>query len=119
MSASTLISPVLPLIEDEFLVGHARATALVSLISLGSAAATFVFGLFAGFAGYKRSILVAFSVSTVLFLLIPRAGGFSHLALLFLMIGVANGVYYPRGCFEWTSEAPPGVSRRPAAAASA
>jgi hypothetical protein len=31
----------------------------------------------------------------MLFLLVPRAGGFFHLALLFLMIGVANGIYYP------------------------
>jgi MFS family permease len=95
VSAGTLVSPVLPLIEDEFAVGHARATALVSLISLGSAAATFVFGFLASVAGYKRSILVAFLVSAMLFLLVPRAGGFFHLALLFLMIGVANGIYYP------------------------
>jgi MFS family permease len=52
-------------------------------------------GLLAGFAGYKRSILVSFLASAMFFLLIPRAGGFFHLALLFLIIGLSNGVYYP------------------------
>jgi NNP family nitrate/nitrite transporter-like MFS transporter len=95
MLARTLVPPVLPLIEDEFAISHANAAILFSLISLGSAMTVFTSGLFAGFVGYKRSILVSFSVATLLFLVVPHAGTFSQLALLFFMIGVSTGVYFP------------------------
>jgi len=95
MAVRTILGPILPFIEDEFVITHAKSTSLVALLALGQAATLFFSGLFAGKLGYKRSILLCFAVSVVVFLLIPLTRTFSQVAVLFFVLGLATGVYFP------------------------
>jgi MFS family permease len=95
MLVRTIIGPILPLIEDEFLVRHAKATSLVSLFALGGAASTFASGVLAGRVGYKRFILASLAASIVMFLLIPHVHSFGQLAALLFVLGLVWGTYFP------------------------
>ena len=95
MVVRMIIGPILPLIEDEFLVRHAKATALVSLYGLGGAISTFASGVFAGRIGYKRFILACLAASVMVFLLIPHVRTFSQLAALLFVLGFVWGTYFP------------------------
>ena len=95
MTVRTILGPILPFIEDEFVTSHAKATSLVALLALGQAAMLFASGVFAGKLGYKRSILLCLAVSVVVFLLIPLTRTFSQVAALFFVLGLATGAYFP------------------------
>jgi len=95
MVVRMIIGPILPLIEDEFLVRHAKATALVSLFALGGAISAFGSGVFAGRIGYKRFILGCLAASVMVFLLIPHVRTFSQLAVLLFVLGFVWGIYFP------------------------
>ncbi len=95
MVVRMIVGPILPLIEDEFVVRHAKATVLVSLFSLGGATSTFASGIFSGKIGYKKSILICLAASVVIFLLIPHTQTFLQLAVLLFVLGVAWGIYFP------------------------
>ncbi len=95
MVVRVIVGPVLPLIEDEFAVHHARAAALVSLFSLGGAISTLVSGIFSGRIGYKKSVLVCLIASLVIFLIIPHTRVFSQLAMLLFVLGLVWGIYFP------------------------
>ncbi len=95
MLVRTTIGPILPLIEDEFLVRHARATALVSLFALGGALSTFAAGVFASKIGYKKSVLLCLAGLVAVFLLIPHVRTFFQLAVLLFVFGVVWGTYFP------------------------
>ncbi len=95
MAIRTILGPILPFIEDELLIGHAKAATLVSLLALGQAATLFASGVFAGRLGYKRSIILCLTVSVAVFLLIPHARAFSQVAVLLFVLGLATGVYFP------------------------
>jgi MFS family permease len=95
MLVRMIVGPLLPLIEDEFVIRHAKATVLVSLFSLGGATSTFVSGIFSGKIGYKKSILICLGASVAIFLLIPHSQTFLQLAVLLLVLGVVWGIYFP------------------------
>ena len=95
MLVRTTIGPILPLIEDEFLVRHAKATTLVSLFALGGALSTFAAGVFASKIGYKKSVLLCLAGSVTIFLLIPHVKTFFELAVLLFVCGVVWGTYFP------------------------
>jgi NNP family nitrate/nitrite transporter-like MFS transporter len=95
MLVRTILGPILPLIEDEFSINHSEATILVSCLALGATSVLFASGVFGGRLGYKRSALLCLAVSFVVFLLIPHARAFFHLAGLILVLGAATGAYFP------------------------
>ncbi len=95
MLVRTILGPILPLIEDEFVISHAKATTLVSVLALGQATTLFASGVFAGTFGYKRSILLCLAVSVMVFLLIPHARAFSEFAVLLFVLGLVTGAYFP------------------------
>jgi MFS family permease len=95
MLVRTIMGPVLPLVEDEFLVSHAKATTLVSSLALGAATSLFASGVFSGRLGYKKSVLLCLAVSVVVFILIPQVKAFSHLAGLLFVLGAVTGAYFP------------------------
>jgi MFS family permease len=95
MVVRTIIGPILPLVEDEFLINHAKATTLASLFALGAATSTLASGIFAGRLGYKRSVLLCLGGSVVMFLLIPHVRSFSQLAVLLCVSGAVWGTYFP------------------------
>jgi NNP family nitrate/nitrite transporter-like MFS transporter len=90
-----MFSPVLPLIEDEFRISHARASSIFVFQSLGYGVALFFSGFLSGIFGYKKSILCSLLVSAFIFLCIPFVKVFSVLYLFSLVIGLATGIYLP------------------------
>ncbi len=95
MIVRSILGPLLPLIEDEFAISHAKAAGFVSLFALGAAPATFATGVFAGRIGYKKAILLCLASTTAVFLLIPNVRSYSQLAVLFFMFGAVWGMYFP------------------------
>ena len=91
----TMFSPLLPLIEDEFLVSHARATSVLIFLGVGYAVSLFSSGLFAGRIGYKRAVVVSLYTSSVVFLAVPFVKDLSTLYFASFVIGLSMGVYFP------------------------
>jgi MFS transporter, YNFM family, putative membrane transport protein len=95
MLVRTILGPILPLIEDEFVISHSKAAILVSCCALGASSSIFASGVFAGRFGYKRSALLSLAVSIAAFLVVPYAKAFSQVAGLMFVLGVATGAYFP------------------------
>jgi NNP family nitrate/nitrite transporter-like MFS transporter len=91
----TMFSPVLPLIEDEFQISHARASSIFIFQSLGYGISIFFSGLLSGIFGYKRSILWSLIVSAFIFFSIPFVKVFATLYIFSFIIGMATGTYLP------------------------
>lgn len=94
-TSRTIFSPIMPLIEDEFAITHARASSLFTFTSIGYGISLFVSGIFAGFFGYKKSILLSLGISALVLFLIPQTKFFSQLTVLAFIFGMAVGVYIP------------------------
>ncbi len=88
-------APVLPLIEDEFLVTHAQAGSIFIFQSIGYALAMFFSGLYAGRFGYKKSIVLSLAATSLLLFLIPFVKAFPLLYVFSFMTGASIGVYLP------------------------
>jgi NNP family nitrate/nitrite transporter-like MFS transporter len=95
MCVRVIFSPILPLIEDEFGITHARASSLFMFQAIGYGFSMFFSGFFAGRLGYKRTIVTSLCVSSILFLLIPFVKVFSLLYLFNLILGISIGMYLP------------------------
>jgi NNP family nitrate/nitrite transporter-like MFS transporter len=91
----TMFTPVLPLIEDEFQISHARASSIFLFLSLGFGASLFFSGFLSGIFGYKKSIVGSFIALAVVFFCISFVKVFSTLYVFSLVIGMASGVYLP------------------------
>ncbi len=93
--ARTIFSPVLPLIEDEFLISHAKAGSIFIFLSIGYGTSMFLSGLLAGVLGYKRSITVSLLITAAMFFFIPFVKTFNLLYAVTFIIGMATGAYIP------------------------
>ena len=91
----TLFSPVLPLIEDEFHIAHAKASSIFMFQALGYGISIFGSGLLSGRVGYRRSIVISLLVSACMFFLIPLSHSFSALYVFCFVIGLSAGTYMP------------------------
>jgi MFS family permease len=91
----TMFAPVLPLIEDEYTISHARASSIFIFQAIGYGTSMFFSGLVSGLFGYKKSIIVSLIISAFAFLLVPFAKVFNVLYLLSFIIGIATGMYIP------------------------
>ena len=91
----TMFAPVLPLIEDEYLISHAKASSIFIFQAIGYGTSMFFSGLFSGVFGYKKSIVLSLIVSAFAFLLVPFAKVFNVLYVLSFVIGMATGMYIP------------------------
>jgi MFS family permease len=88
-------SPVLPLIEDEFMVTHARASSIFMFQAAGYAAALIISGFYAGRVGFKRSILSSFAILACVCFCVPFVKVFSIFYLLMFFNGFSTGIYLP------------------------
>ena len=61
-SSRTILSPLLPVIEDEFTISHALAGGLFFFLSIGYATAVLLSGLLCVRIGHKRTIGLSFAV---------------------------------------------------------
>ncbi len=91
----SIFSPILPLIEDEYLISHAKATSILVFMSVGYGISVFFSGFFSGVFGYKKTIILSLVVSAASFFLIFFFKIFSVLYIFCFIIGVATGVYLP------------------------
>ncbi|MBN2402618.1 MAG: MFS transporter [Spirochaetes bacterium] len=91
----SIFSPILPLIEDEYLISHARATSILLFLSVGYGLSVFFSGFFSGVFGYKRTIMLSLIVSALTFFCIYFFKIFSAFYIFNFIIGVATGVYLP------------------------
>lgn len=94
-STRIIPSPVLPLIEDELMLSHARAGGLFTFLYAGYAFSLLMVGSMAPKVGYKRCIICGFLCSSSALFIVQYTYSYWELALLFLLIGLGCGVYLP------------------------
>ena len=94
-SGRIILSPILPLIEDEFMVTHARATSIFMFQSIGYSAALILSGFYSGRVGFKRSIVFSFVMLACVCLCIPLVRAFSVFYLIVFVVGFSSGIYLP------------------------
>lgn len=94
-STRTIISPVLPLMEDEFGIGHAKAGGFFFFVSIGYTVTLLLSGLLSPRIGYKRSILLGFSILVIAVFGLSRAESYSSVAVVCIFIGLGAGIYLP------------------------
>jgi NNP family nitrate/nitrite transporter-like MFS transporter len=95
MTVRLSFAPVLPLIEDEFLVTHARASSIFLFMSIGYALSMFFSGFYVGRFGYKKSIAFSLAATSLLLFLIPFVKTFSLLYVFNFIMGASIGIYLP------------------------
>ena len=94
-STRIIPSPVLPLIENELMVSHAKAGGLFTFLYAGYAFSLLMAGSLAPKVGYKRCIIGGFLCSSSALFIVQYTYSYGQLALLFLLIGLGCGVYLP------------------------
>jgi MFS transporter, NNP family, nitrate/nitrite transporter len=88
-------APILPLVEDEFMVNHAQASSIFIFLSVGYGVAVVFSGLFSGRFGYKKSIVISLLFLSLVAFLIPLVHEFILLYLFAFMLGFSVGFYLP------------------------
>jgi MFS transporter, NNP family, nitrate/nitrite transporter len=91
----TMFAPVLPLIEDEFRVTHAKASGIVTLIFVGYAVVLLLSGVLAKAFGTKKTLAGSFILLAAVFACMPFVTTFKTLYLLAFGVGIGTGVYLP------------------------
>jgi len=94
-SVRAIFSPILPLIEDEFAISHARASSIFIFLSIGYGLSMFFAGFYSGKVGYKKTIVLSLIVSSFAFSLIPFVKMFTVLCVISFILGFSTGVYLP------------------------
>ena len=90
-----IFSPILPLVEDEFAVSHARAGSIFLFQSIGYGLSMFFSGFYSGRLGYKKSIILSLLVSSLVCFLIPLVKIFPAFYLFSFLLGFSTGIYLP------------------------
>ena len=91
----TVLSPLLPLIEDEFRVTHAQAGSIFTFMAFGYGFSMLFAGLFASRLGCKKTVLLSLLIALAVYILLPLAKQFSYFYLLGFILGIASGLYLP------------------------
>ena len=91
----TVLSPLLPLIEDEFHVTHAQAGSIFTFLAIGYGCSVLFAGLFASRIGCKKTVLLSLLLALVVYLLWPFAAKFNYFYVLGFVLGMASGMYLP------------------------
>jgi len=95
VSARTIFSPILPLIEDEFMIRHARASSIFMFQSMGYAISVCFAGFYSGRFGYKRSIALSLVITSSVLFLISFVKVFPAFYIFSFILGIAGGIYLP------------------------
>jgi NNP family nitrate/nitrite transporter-like MFS transporter len=90
-----VFAPILPLVEDEFMVNHAQASSIFIFLSAGYGVAVIVSGFFSGKFGYKRSIIFSLLLLSLVAFLIPLVQKFFLIYLFAFVLGFSVGFYLP------------------------
>lgn len=90
-----VFAPILPLVEDEFLINHAQASSIFIFLSVGYGIAVVLSGLFSGKVGYKKSIVFSLGLLSLVAFLIPLVQEFFLLYVFASVLGFSVGFYLP------------------------
>ena len=90
-----VFAPILPIVEDEFVVNHAQAGGIFVFLSAGYSVAVMISGLYSGIFGFKRSIFFALLFLSLVSFAIPFIHTFWLLYVFAFFIGLAIGFYLP------------------------
>jgi NNP family nitrate/nitrite transporter-like MFS transporter len=90
-----LISPVLPLIEDEFGISHGQAGLIFLFLTLGYCGSLLTAPFWSRFFGYRRALRVALLALTVSLFLMRWAPGLSAVIAFAFCIGLTTGAFLP------------------------
>jgi len=91
----SILSPVLPLIEDEFNVTHARATSIFTFTALGYAPTVFFSSVYTKMLGHRKSVMLSIVLLGLACLAIPLVHIFNLFYAITLVLGVGAGLYIP------------------------
>jgi MFS transporter, NNP family, nitrate/nitrite transporter len=94
-STRTVISPLLPLIQNNLSLSQATAGGLYLFMAGGSTLAVSLAGHIALRIGYKRLILISFCLLTAMLAGFSRAEGYWSISAILFFIGIASGLYLP------------------------
>ncbi len=94
-SARTILSPLLPVIEDELTISHAMAGGLFFFLSIGYATAVLLSGLLSVRIGHKRTIGLSFAIVITILYSLKYASTYYYIAAGSLFIGLGSGLYLP------------------------
>ena len=94
-SSRTVLSPLLPIIEDEAVLSHAQAGSLFTFLSLGYTIMLVSAGLLSPWAGYKRSIAGGFLILAAGIFSLRYSRMYLPMVMSVLVIGIGAGLYMP------------------------
>jgi len=90
-----IFAPILPLIEDEFAISHAKASSIFIFQSIGFAVSVLLSGFYSGRFGYKKTILSSLLIASAAFFLVPFVKIFLVFYVFAFVLGFATGLYLP------------------------
>ncbi len=94
-SSRTVLSPLLPIFEQDLGISHALAGSIFFSLSLGYTLSLLVSGWLTVKIGFKRSILLGFSVLAVAMFCLPFATSYILISSFTLAMGIGAGLYLP------------------------
>jgi len=94
-STRTILSPILPVIEDELFISHAFAGSLFSFLACGYACTLLLSGPIASRIGHKKSIALGFIILIVTLFSMKYATNYFSMCVTSFFIGMGSGLYMP------------------------
>lgn len=94
-SSRTILSPLLPLIEDALKINHAMAGSLFLAFYVGNTAALFCSGPVSMRIGYKRTILISFIIMMASYVALKFVATYHLFMAASLVLGISGGFYLP------------------------
>jgi len=94
-STRTIISPLLPVIEDELAISHAAAGGFSLYLSIGYTISLLLAGMLSSRIGYKQSIALSSAILVTSLAFLKFATAYAFMAIAFLFIGLGSGFYIP------------------------
>jgi len=94
-STRTIFSPILPLIEDSFLLTHGEAGGFFISLSIGYSLSLLATGRLTSAWGYKKTVAAGFLGVSFVFFGFQFAESYVYFHLLFFLLGIATGTYIP------------------------
>jgi len=94
-SSRTILSPILPILEEELALTHAMAASFFIFLSVGYTFTLMLPGFLSPRVGYKRTIMAGFLTVSIAHFFLRLAESYWSLAVSVLFIGIGTGIYMP------------------------
>jgi NNP family nitrate/nitrite transporter-like MFS transporter len=94
-SVRAVMSPLLPIIEDELAISHAMAGSIFSFLAVGYTITLLLSGLLSPRIGYKRTIVLGSAILTIAVFCFKYTHTYVSVVTIALLIGLGAGIYLP------------------------